>query len=478
MTPPTPASLYWHDYETWGADPRCDRPAQFAGLRTDLDLNPVDRPLVLYCRPADDVLPHPEACLITGLTPQQALAEGVVEAEFFAAIHEALAQPGTCTLGYNTLRFDDEVTRHGLYRNFYDPYGREWQNGNSRWDLIDVVRLTRALRPDGVEWPVREDGETSFRLEDLAAANGIEQKGAHDALVDVRATVALARLLRERQRRLYDYAFSHRDKGSVQALLDLRRKPALLHVSSRFPARHGCMALVVALAPHPTNKNGVIVCDLRADPTPLLTLGPDDIRRRVYTRAQDLPEHEDRIPLKVVHLNRCPVLAPLGTLTPEAAERWSIDVEASLRHREALLGDAALPAKLAEVFGTSPFPAAADVDLRLYDGFASDADRRRCEQVRRTPATALAALHPRFDDARYAELFFRYRARNWPEFLSRAERARWEADRRARLAAPACGLSLKAFRLQVARLAVDPSIGPERRAVVSALADWPAAIGL
>jgi exodeoxyribonuclease-1 len=478
MTSPAPASLYWHDYETWGADPRCDRPAQFAGLRTDLDLNPVGEPLVIYCRPADDVLPHPEACLITGLTPQQAHADGVVEAEFFAAVHEALARPGTCALGYNTLRFDDEVTRNGLYRNFYDPYGREWQNGNSRWDLIDVVRLTRALRPEGIEWPLREDGETSFRLEELAAANGIEQLGAHDALVDVRATIALARLLRERQRRLYDYAFSHRDKASVQALLDLRRKPALLHVSRRFPARHGCMALVVALAPHPTNKNGVICFDLRFDPTPLLTLGPDEIRRRVYTRAEDLPEREERVPLKVVQVNRCPVLAPLSTLTPEAAERWGIDVAAGQRHREAIVGDAGLAAKLAEVFGSRPFPPPADVDLRLYDGFASDADRRRCDQVRRTPPEALAALHPRFDDARYAELLFRYRARNWPEFLSPAERSRWEADRRSRLADPACGLSLKAFRLEVAKRAVDPALDPDERAVLSALADWPAAIGL
>jgi exodeoxyribonuclease-1 len=478
MTPPAPASLYWHDYETWGADPRCDRPAQFAGLRTDLDLNPLDEPLVLYCRPADDVLPHPEACLITGLTPQQARAEGVVEAEFFAAIHAALARPGTCALGYNTLRFDDEVTRHGLYRNFYDPYGREWQNGNSRWDLIDVVRLTRALRPEGIEWPLREDGETSFRLEDLTAANGIEQTGAHDALVDVRATIALARLLRARQRRVYDYAFGHRDKASVQALLDLRSKPAVLHVSSRFPARHGCMALVVALAPHPTNKNGVIVCDLRSDPTPLLTLGPDEIRRRVYTRAEDLAEGEERIPLKVVHVNRCPVLAPRSTLTPEAAERWSIDVAAGLRHRDALVGDTTLPGKLAEVFGASPYPPAMDVDLRLYDGFPSDADRRRFEQVRHTPPEALGALHPRFDDPRYAELLFRYRARNWPDLLGSSERARWEAERRSRLADPAGGLSLKAFRLEVAKLAVDRALDPGRRAVVSALADWPAAIGL
>lgn len=473
-----PSSFYWHDYETWGANPRLDRPAQFAGLRTDPDFNPLGPPLVLYCRPADDVLPHPEACLITGLTPQRALAEGVIEAEFFAAIHEQLAQPGTCALGYNTLRFDDEVTRHGLYRNFFDPYGREWKNGNSRWDLIDVVRLTRALRPEGIEWPVREDGETSFKLEHLTAANGIDHAGAHDALADVRATIALAKLVRERQRRLWDFAFAHRDKASAARLLDLRARQPVLHVSSRYPARHGCLAVVVALAPHPTNKNGVVVYDLRHDPTALLTLDADAVRRLVYTAAEDLEEGESRIPLKVVHLNKCPVLAPLATLTPEAAERWAIDLEQSQRHRAALLAARDLPAKLAAVFGEKPFPAAADPEQALYDGFLSDADRARCDRVRRTAPERLAGLGRDFEDGRLPELLFRYRARNWPQTLSGPERARWDAWRRARVQDPASGLTLADYRKQVARLAVDPTLTPAQRAVVSALADWPSEIGL
>jgi exodeoxyribonuclease-1 len=473
-----PNSFYWHDYETWGASPRLDRPAQFAGLRTDLDFNPIGPPLVLYCRPADDVLPHPEACLITGLTPQRALAEGVIEAEFFAAIHEPLAQPGTCALGYNTLRFDDEVTRHGLYRNFYDPYAREWKNGNSRWDLIDVVRLTRALRPEGIEWPVREDGETSFKLEHLTAANGIAHGDAHDALADVRATIALARLVRERQRRLWDFAFNHRDKASAARLLGLPAREPVLHVSSRYPAHHGCLAVVAPLAPHPTNKNGVVVYDLRHDPTPLLTLDADAVRRLVYTAAEDLEEGESRIPLKVVHLNKCPVLAPLTTLTAEAAERWAIDLEQSRRHREALLAARDLPAKLAAVFGEKPFPPATDPEQSLYDGFLSDADRVRCDRVRRTAPEKLAGLGRDFEDGRLPELLFRYRARNWPQTLSGSERARWDAWRRARVQDPASGLTLADYRKQVARLAIDPKLTPEQRAVVSALADWPTEMGL
>jgi exodeoxyribonuclease-1 len=474
----TPTSFYWHDYETWGATPRLDRPAQFAGLRTDLDFNPLGPPLVLYCRPADDVLPHPEACLITGLAPQRALAEGVIEAEFFAAIHEQLAQPGTCALGYNSLRFDDEVTRYGLYRNFYDPYAREWQSGNSRWDLIDVVRLMRALRPEGIEWPVREDGTTSFRLEHLTAANGIDHAGAHDALADVRATIALAKLVRERQPRLYEFAFGHRDKASAGKLLDLRAREPVLHVSSRYPAQLGCLAMVVPLAPHPTNKNGVVVYDLRHDPTPLLTLDADAVRRLVYTAAEDLEEGESRIPLKVVHLNKCPVLAPLSTLTAEAAERWAIDLEQARRHRDALLAARDLPAKLAQVFGENPYGPASDPDFALYDGFISDEDRRRCEQVRRTPPERLAHLGARFTDPRLGELYFRYRARNWPQTLSALERARWDAWRRARVRDPASGLTLAEYRKQVARLAIDATLTAEQRAVVSALADWPTEIGL
>ncbi|RLA45884.1 MAG: exodeoxyribonuclease I, partial [Gammaproteobacteria bacterium] len=198
-------TFYWHDYETFGVDPSRDRPVQFAGLRTDVDLNVIGEPLVIFARPANDFLPHPQACLVTGISPQQALAEGLPECEFIRRIHEELARPGTCSVGYNSLRFDDEVTRYTLYRNFYDPYAREWQNGNSRWDIIDMVRATCALRPAGIEWPLREDGLPSFRLEDLTSANGISHEAVHDALSDVHATIALARLVKERQPRLYDY---------------------------------------------------------------------------------------------------------------------------------------------------------------------------------------------------------------------------------------------------------------------------------
>jgi exodeoxyribonuclease-1 len=299
-------SFYWHDYETFGIDPCRDRPAQFAGQRTNRDLEPIGDPLAIYCKPARDVLPNPISCLITGITPQRAERDGVIEAEFAARIHEELAEPGTCAVGFNSIRFDDEFTRNLLYRNFYDPYAREWENGNSRWDVIDLARMCYALRPQGIEWPLREDGTPSFRLEDLTAANNIGHQQAHDALSDVNATLAIARLLRTKQPRLFAWYFALRRKQRAFEMLDHVHRTPVLHVSSRYPAERGCIAMVAPLAVHPLQPNKVIVYDLDTDPAALLELDAEDIADRVFVSRADLPEGVERIPLKAVSANRSP----------------------------------------------------------------------------------------------------------------------------------------------------------------------------
>lgn len=466
-------SFYWHDYETWGADPRRDRPAQFAGRRTDEAFNPAGPPLVLYCRPADDILPQPEACLITGITPQLALRQGMIEAELAAAIERELAAPDTCGAGYNSIRFDDEVTRNLFYRNFIDPYAREWQNDNSRWDLIDSLRLAHALRPEGIEWPVREDGAASFRLEHLTAANGIAHAGAHEALADVEATIALARLLHQRQPRLLDYALTLRDKRRVRELLEA--PGPLLHVSARYPAERGCIAPILVVARHPVNGNGYIAWDLRADPGPLLDLGVDELRRRLFTRAAELPEGVERIPLKTVHSNRCPILAPMATLTPAAAERWVIDPGLVERHAERLRTAAGLAAKVQAVHQPLERPAETDPDLMLYSGgFFSDADRREMARVRSLDPAGLAQTPFRFEDPRLPEMLLRYRARNWPETLSDAEHEAWDAYRLARLTDPDGGgsIQIEDYERELAALREVHADDPIRLAVLDALEEW------
>ncbi len=472
-------SFYWHDYETWGADPRRDRPAQFAGLRTDAELNLVGDPLVVYCRPGNDSLPQPEACMITGITPQQAQREGLIEAEFIARIHAELATPETCGVGYNSLRFDDEFTRYTLFRNFFDPYAREWQNGCSRWDIIDMVRLTHALRPEGIEWPVNESGVVSFRLELLSAANGIVHEAAHDALSDVRATIGLAKLIKQRQPRLFDYIFSGRDKRTLGERLNLQRREAVLHVSSMYPAERGCIAMVMPLARHPGNPNGVIVYDLGEDPAPLLELSAEAIHERLFTPSAQLPEGVSRIPLKTVHLNKCPVVVPMNTLTPEAAQRWSIDVARGERHRRLLLDAPDLERKLQAVHRMNEFAPVSDPDQSLYSGgFFSDDDRRRMERIRQSSPEALHDFPLIFDDARLPEMLFRYRARNWPQSLDEEEHERWEEYRLTRLFEPNGGgsITLDDYLASLDRLEADEGLPPEKRALIPQLLAWAEAI--
>jgi len=462
-TPSAPPTFYWHDYETVGTSPAVDRPVQFAGIRTDWELNPIGEPLMLYCRPADDFLPQPEACLITGITPQQALREGVCEAEFIARIHAELAAPGTCGVGYNSLRFDDEVTRYTLYRNFFDPYGREWQNGNSRWDLIDVLRMARALRPDGIVWPTYADGSPSLRLEDLSRANGLAHEAAHDALSDVYATIAVARLVRQAQPKLFEYALKLRDKRYAASLLDVTRYKPVLHISSKYPAEQGNAALIAPLAAHPVNRNAVIVYDLSVDPTPLLSLPAQQIRARLYTPSAQLAEGEARIPLKLVHLNKSPMLAPANLLNAEEAARLQISGERCRKHLGMLRAAAGLTEKLHQVFTEAAFDAGGDPDLMLYSGgFFGPGDRAAMDQVRATPPELLAELQPAFQDGRLEEMLLRYRARNYPDTLSGGEQRQWEIWRRQRLIEqpPRGALNFEAFYARLNQLAAE--LGGER----------------
>lgn len=361
------SSIFWHDYETTGINPRCDRPLQVAGVRTDFDLNEIDEPISLYCRPSDDILPHPAACLVTGITPQLLAEQGLCEAEFMTRVHAQLAQPGTCGAGYNTLRFDDEVTRYSLYRNFFDPYAREWQGGNSRWDLIDIVRTAYALRPDGIQWP-QQDGRTSLRLELLSKANGIDHGHAHEALSDVRATIALARLIRQKQPKLYDWLFQLRSKHKVME--QIRLLQPLVHISGRFSAARNYLGVVLPLAWHPRNRNALIVCDLHQESLPLLRESAEVLRQRLYTRHDALAEGELPVPLKLVQINRCPVLAPLSVLRPADQQRLGLDLTLlQLRGEQLANQQAQWQDKLEHIYGKEDFAPSEDPEQQLYDGF-------------------------------------------------------------------------------------------------------------
>ena len=461
-------TFLFHDYETFGKSPALDRPAQFAAIRTDMEFNIIGEPEVFYCRPADDYLPQPEAVMITGITPQLARARGVSEAEFAQRIHALFSVENTCVVGYNNVRFDDEVTRNIFYRNFYDPYAWSWQKGNSRWDLLDVMRACYALRPDGIVWPENEDGLPSFKLEQLTQANGVEHANAHDAMADVYATIAMAKLVKTKQPKLFDFLFSHRTKQKINTLIDIPQMKPLMHISGMFGALRGNTSWIAPLAWHPENRNALIVCDLAGDISPLLDLDADALRERLYTPRQqlgDLPA----VPIKLVHINKCPVLAPANTLRPEDAARLGIDRQRCLDNLAQLRQHAEIREKVVALYADAePFTPSQDVDAQLYNGFFSDADRAAMNIIQQTAPANLPALDLTFNDDRIARLLFRYRARNFPGTLDDSEQQRWLQHRREALSSE----RLESFLLELESLANLHDGDNEKLAQLKALYDY------
>ncbi|MDO6447215.1 exodeoxyribonuclease I [Colwellia sp. 1_MG-2023] len=468
-------TILWHDYETWGISPKLDKPSQFAGIRTDLDLNIIGEPEMFYCQPPQDYLPNPEACLVTGITPQKALAEGLTEAAFADRIHSLFSQPNTCVAGYNNIRFDDEVTRYLLYRNFYDPYAREWQNGNSRWDIIDLVRACYALRPDGINWPtVERDGEevVSFRLELLTAANDISHESAHDAMSDVYATIAMAKLIKEKQPKLYDFIFNLKNKKQVAELLDVYNMTPVVHTSSKISSVHGCTSWFSPVAYHPVNKNAVICVDLAQDPSPLFNLTAAEIKSRLYTRHDELAEDESPIPLKLIHINKCPIVAPAKTLLPENAERLAIPRERCLANLKLLKEHLEIREKLAEVFAADDFSDEdIDAEQALYGGnFFSHADKAQMEILHQLPPEQLSSHPFTFQDERLPTLLFRYRARNYPLTLTNEEQQKWQQYCQNKIQFGGKGLlSADEFMIKIENLVHEHENNQSKMAVLKAL---------
>jgi exodeoxyribonuclease I len=428
------ATLLWHDYETFGVSPEHDFPSQFAAIRTDHNFQAIGAPINLLCRAPIDYLPSPYACLVTGLTPQ-VTASGLSEPEFAARIHFELSASNTTSVGYNSMRFDEEFTRQILWRNFYPPYAREYQHGNARFDVIDVMRMAFALRPAGLHWP-SVDGKPSFRLSELSQANALEHTHAHDALSDVQALIGLARKLREAQPKLWDYAFSLRRKALIQSLINYQSSAPLIHVSQRFGADRGCLALWLPICAHPSRPNEIIGIDLAGEIDSWIESDAEELADRIFIRAIDLPEGNTRVLIKTLHLNRAPMLAELKTLQGADLRRLKLDpssehpLDLQLRRAAELRANLSLIRRLQEVYASheakaSETPTATD---GLYSGFVSNADSVLCEKVLSADVAAFPIITERFNDPRLRTLLWRYQARHFPESLTPAQKRLWRDE--------------------------------------------------
>ncbi len=419
-------TFYWYDYETFGNRPTVDWPVQFAGIRTDSEFNEIDEPLELLCRFPEDKLPQIDACLIHHFTPKQVQSE-LIEPEFIHKINQQFSRPDTCVVGYNNFNFDDEVTRFSLYRNFLDPYAREWQNRNSRWDLIDVVRLCYALRPEGLNWPLSETQTVSFKLENLTRLNNLPHDSAHNAVSDVRATIALAKLIQSQNPELMRYVLNCKDKKSAEKLLDLKDKKPVIYISSYISAKKYCLSVIMPIMYHPVFSNQIIVCDLSVNPCSWLNYSLKELKESWFEKSDILEQKGlKRLPLSSVRLNRCPVLVSWKVLRPQDMQRLEIDQKVLEQHYTHIINHHdEISSKLSQLFQVDKMPEKKDPDQMLYDGFFSKKDQQLIGQVSKLKPEQLTHYTCLFSDNRLAPLFFLYHARNWPDTLSETDRLNW-----------------------------------------------------
>ena len=459
-------TFFFYDLETSGLNPRQDRTMQFAGQRTDMNLEPIGEPYNLLVTLNDDTLPSPDALMVTGITPQKTVEEGYTEVQFARMLSEEIFTPETIAVGFNNIRFDDEFIRHLLWRNFHDPYEWSWKDGRSRWDLLDVVRLTRALRPEGINWPLDAKGEPSNRLELITSANGIAHENAHDALADVTALIAVTKLIKQKQPQLYDYLLKMRDKKVVQQLVNMDDKKPFVYASGRYDKE---FAKTTVAFPLTTSRNGgVVVYDLRYDPTPFVELSTEELSKKIFASWEER-QAEDfvKLPVKELQYNRCPAVAPLGVL--EQGDGWqkiSLDLKTVQKHQNILLNHPDFAEKLRTIFENKPaFKKLPDPEAQLYDGFLNDRDRIRVEAVRNADERELADFHPEFQDERLAPLLLHYKARNFPRSLSEDDLAQWETWRAQHLQA-----QLPGFMASLQRLA--PTATDEQQFILQELQLW------
>ncbi len=421
-------NFLFYDLETSGLKPGSHRPMQFAAILTDSNLKELKRVNWLI-KLNPEILPDPQAIFTTGITPQPT-QEGLTEPEFLKKLHDELLLPDTVITGFNTIQFDDEFMRYTLWRNFYDPYEWQWKENRSRWDILTLVRITRALRPEGIQWPFTKEGKPTNNLTDLAKVNKLEHTNAHDALSDVEVTIDVARLVKDKAPKLFDFLLGLRDKKVAESYLDLEAPKPVVHVTTRFPSEDLHTSVVFPLCPTPGRAGGVLVYDLRYDPSHFFTMSPAQLKRLTYTKRNHLGEfEEERLPVKMVQFNKCPSLAPLEVLTPPAAERINLDLTKVKQNLQKL--KAGLPAFAQKIYEAykpeeGKFPPKEDPDLQLYDGFLSDGDRNLSGAVRVAKPKDLKAGNFKFSDPRLSKLFTLYKARNFPEQLTENEKVEYE----------------------------------------------------
>lgn len=369
------SSFVIYDLETGGLDSRLDRTMQFAGIRVDENLNILGDPLVLYCKSPSFYIPQKSAIEVTGITSEECQEKGLSEYTFAQQINKFFTQQNnTVVMGFNNIKFDEEFTRNLFYRNFLPPYDYSFKDGNSRWDLINLVRATYELRPEGINWTFKEDGTPTFKLELLTKANGISHENAHDALSDVMATLEMLRLIKNKQPQLFNYALNLRLTKQVQSLIStvdyLDEKPAVYIDGS------GVHLLSTIYF---SSEKGRVFFDLTAQNDEELELKKQSIDLFINSNSETLSSlifktqlEEQKPPLKIIRDNSCPFYCSSRLL--QKNERNNIllkNYQILLDYLKTKAEISEISNKVSEILKLIHFEKSDFVEQQLYEGFFS-----------------------------------------------------------------------------------------------------------
>lgn len=466
-------SLFFYDLETSGFNPREQRIMQFAGQRTDMQLKPIGKPENHLLKMTDDILPDPDAVLLTGITPQQTISEGMTEVEFLKIFHDQIAIPGTIFVGFNNIRFDDEFMRFLQYRNFYDAYEWHWSDGRGRWDLLDVVRMTRALRPDGIKWPFDSKGQPANQLGLLTSINKLEHANAHDALSDVLATISLAKLLKEKQPKLFEYLLNYRDKKKIAELVN--RAEPFVYTSGKYANDYEKTTLAVKVVDHP-KKAGALVYDLRHNPAEYLDMSASELAKLWTHFCKERPCTHICLPVKTLQYNRCPAVAPIGVFDESCQKRLDLNLSTASKHLKILLSSDNFANKLIDAVDILDkqqqirlIDDEQDVDARLYENFISDKDKTLMMAIRAAGSDEIKNIDIKFDDSRLEGLLPLYKARNFPNSLTDEDRIVWEKFRQRRLLSGKQTSKAARYFDRLAQLASEDNITDEHKYLLEEL---------
>ncbi len=414
-------TFLFYDIETTGLNPVFDQVLQFAGIRTTTDLDVIERTNIrVRLRP--DVIPSPQA-LLTHRIPFETLLAGECEFEATGRIHALLNHPGTISLGYNSLGFDDEFLRFAFYRNLLPPYTHQYDQGCGRMDLLPMAVIFWLYHREVLHWP-KIEGVASLKLENLNAANRLTGGKSHDAMADVEACLTLARRFRQAGE-IWDYLCGCFDKETDRLRMDtlpvVLDGPAGPHrlgimVDSQFGPERNYQAPVLGLGDSIAYANQSLW--LRLDQSALSATREDTVAENTWVIRKKAGEPPVILPPRKRFWER---------LSPESAQL-------ARKNKQWLASETELFGHIIAYHRQYRYPAVPDVDPdgALYEnGFPSAGDRRLCSRFQSASMEERLEIARRFSDRYLGILARRVLFRNYPEQLNGELRREFEAYMRA-----------------------------------------------